>query len=398
MHDLPPLPQALIRPPAVTSVRRRSGAVWVTAVLVGTLSVAVGYGVGKALKHSMGSALSMSNFQAPAPVGLVLGAVLALWVVLAVHELGHLIGAQSAGWKPALFCVGPLRIDFGTQGARVSFNRAWGTWGGLAAAVPPPERATPQGMARVVAGGPVASVVLALVGVGMVGLAAPPHGWVALGWGMVAFSSGAIALATLIPSQLGGFRSDGAQLWALWRRDPAVDERLALSTVWAQSMAGVRPRDWALTAIKTAMAAQHDPQVRLLGALMKAQASLDRRDLATAAGDFAAYAQLLHDGGFASLAATLRPALLLPVVVYLGQFRHESEAARAWLAVAAGGMAEPHAQAHGRAALAFAEGHWAQARTDAEQALALGAKSQDPGAWQAARDDLQALLRALPAL
>jgi len=176
-----------------------------------------------------------------------------------------------------------------------------------------------------------------------------------------------------------------------------VAERLALSSVWTQSMAGVRPREWEAGAIHAALAAEHDPQVRLLGALMKAQAALDRRDGPASQRDFLAYAELLHQGGLQGVAAPLRPALLLPLVVYLAQFEGQASAARAWFEAAKGGMSEPHALAHARAALAWAEGRPVEALAEAERALAAGPQSQDPGAWAAARDDLLALQERLRA-
>lgn len=397
MPTQPPLPSELAAPPSLTAASRSLKKVWPALALALGLALAgmvVGYGVGKGLRLAGGGAPPAWSLSGTEPLWVGLAVVLGLWAVLAVHELGHLLGGMSAGWKPALLCVGPLRLDFGPRGVRTSFNRSLGTWGGLAASVPPVGMAHPQGLARMVAGGPLASLLLALLAGA---LAFASQGLWSLGWGLLSFASGAIVLATLIPTHLGGFRSDGAQLLAVWRRDPAVAERLALSTLWTQSVAGVRPRDWDRAAIEAASAAKNDPQVRLLGALMLAQASLDRRDMDAAHRDFTAYARLLHQGGLACMAAPLRPALQLPVVVYLGQFLRDAAAARAWLLASPGGMSEAHAQAHARAAVALAEGHATLARREAEAALALGPKSQDPGAWAAAQDDLQALLRALPA-
>lgn len=396
MSTQPSLPLELAAPPSLTAASSSRRTIWPALALALGLALAgvlVGYGVGKALRQASVGAPPAWNLGGVELFVAGSALALGLWAVLAAHELGHLLGGWLAGWKPALLCVGPLRLDFGPQGVRTRFNRSLGTWGGLAASVPPVGKADAGGLACMVAGGPLASLLLALLAGALAW--ASPGSW-ALGWGLLSFTSGAIVLATLIPTQLGGFRSDGAQLLALWRRDPAVAERLALSTLWTQSVGGVRPRDWDRAAIEAASAAQNDPQVRLLGALMRAQASLDRRDLDAAQRDFAVYARLLHQGGLACMAAPLRPALQLPVVVYLGQFARDAAAARAWLLASPGGLSEPHAQAHARAAVALAEGHEALARREAEAALALGAQSQDPGAWSAAQDDLQALLQALP--
>ncbi len=399
MTETPPdsLPFVLRHPPHADApaLHRRPA-------LLSTLALAIGGGtlgyfvLGEWVLGRQALHLDMKGWGAGQWTVLGLGSVLALWLVLAVHELGHLLGARLAGWQPALWCVGPVRLDFSTGRTRLRWNRVLATWPGLAAAVPPAGRGTPGAWALVVAGGPAASLLLAAAA-GWVAL--DMSGWSGLAWGGLAAISGAIGLATLVPSQLGGFQSDGAQLLSVWRRDPGTGERLALSTLWTQSMTGVRPRDWDASAIAAAAQAQTDAQVALFGALMQAQCDLDRRDLGAARCSFERYAQQLHaDGALARVAAPFRAGLMLPVATYLGQFVGHAAAAREWLEASSGGMVEPHARAHARAAVAWAEGRWADARLAAEEAFRLGASSVDPGGWVATETDLGDLLERLSAV
>lgn len=399
MIDAPPdsLPPALRHPPqSLEAPPGRRTAVWVTVAL-GVGGGALGYLVlGELVLGRQGLHLDMKGWGPAEWTTLGVGWLLALWLVAAIHELGHLLGARLAGWRAALWCVGPIRLDFAAGRMRLSLNRALSTWPGLAAAVPPRGRDTPSAMALVAAGGPLASLLLAAAAAWV---AMGTSGWSGLAWGGIAALSGAIGLATLLPSELGGFRSDGAQLLALWRRDPGAVERLAFATLWTQSMAGVRPRDWDPDALAAASQAQADGQVALFGALMQALATLDRRDPVAARHEFERYAERLHaKGALAQVAAPFRPGLLLPVAVYLGQFAGHAAAARAWWEASSGGTVEPHARAHARAAVAWAEGRWADARVAAEEARLLGQASIDPGGWQATQADLDELLERLDAV
>ena len=180
------------------------------------------------------------------PLDLViasLAGVAAFVLLLAVHELGHLIAGRIVGLDIRSLTVGFLRVEWNEGRTRLKLNSHWHR---MAAIVyMGVQRANCRQVAVMVAGGPAASV---LVGVGCL-LAAtwansgPPDvaaatrstwGGVAMVWpgsafvawlnltGLVSLSLGAL---TLYPGRSGGIRTDGGQLLdlALGRWTPSQE-------------------------------------------------------------------------------------------------------------------------------------------------------------------------------
>lgn len=83
-------------------------------------------------------------------------------LVLAIHELGHLMGAFSRGMKFLLFVVGPFQWIRTADGIRFSLVFNLGNFGGLAAALPNPDQAMAPQLKRLVIGGPLSSLLLSI--------------------------------------------------------------------------------------------------------------------------------------------------------------------------------------------------------------------------------------------
>jgi hypothetical protein len=170
-------------------------------------------------------------------------ALLPVWflLVIGIHELGHLAGGMYRGMRFLLLIVGPFQFSQSASGIRFTWVFNLGTFGGLAAALPNPERALRPQMLSLIAGGPSASLVLALAG-GAVMMAG--DGRMAVHGMIIALLSTLIFLATAIPSRAGGFMSDGRQFIELLRDGESVMARQRMTSLMAQSMSGIRPRDW----------------------------------------------------------------------------------------------------------------------------------------------------------
>jgi hypothetical protein len=171
-----------------------------------------------------------------------------------LHELGHVAGGWLAGFRFALLILGPFRVERSGSRIRCTWNRSWALAGGMAGSMPVRFNNLRRGMLLMVAGGPLVSLLSTLLA-----LAA---GWLLIGslptlgvlcylFGIV---SGGIAIATLIPSTLGGFTSDGGRLLQLARGGPAVDRWCALAALAGLSMANQRPREWPAALIEQATA------------------------------------------------------------------------------------------------------------------------------------------------
>lgn len=224
---------------SVSSKRSRNAVKFLFFLLFTVFGAAVGNGVGKWLKAS-GPQMPVTAWH------LVLIPVL-LFLTIAWHEFGHVVGGWLSGFRLTLFIVGPLRIERSHDVLQLRLNRSLALAGGLAACIPRP--GTPvdppvmkRALLRIVAGGPIFS----LAG-GFLLLPA----WVLMGTapqfaillGLTSALSLLIAMATLIPLPAGAFRSDGARILQLLRGGGSADRwaSLGLLATYTYTM---RPRDW----------------------------------------------------------------------------------------------------------------------------------------------------------
>ncbi|MBO6575545.1 MAG: hypothetical protein JJ896_11130 [Rhodothermales bacterium] len=178
---------------------------------------------------------------------LMVGGLVVLWLIVLVHELGHVSGGLAAGFRFVLLAAGPIVF---ARRSGLSLNRSLATFAGLAVSVPhrPETEGLAGRMALVVAGGPAASLIVGLTAV-LVALSMTVSGGtqsvvralIAL-FGLGSTLTGA---ATLIPVTAGGIPNDGARLWRLLRPShPGRAREAALLAVGTQELSGVRPENW----------------------------------------------------------------------------------------------------------------------------------------------------------
>jgi hypothetical protein len=367
-------------PPAATGPAR-----WRALASIAVLFVAGGaLGAGVATLAGR-SAWLRETLDVLGPWDLLLVPVLLL-LVIAVHELGHLAGGLSRGMRFVLLIVGPLRWTRSVRG--VEFDWFWSpsTFGGLAAALPDPARPMAPQFARLIVGGPLASLVLALAALA---LAWFMDGRLAAYALLVAALSAAIFLATAIPIRggRGSFMSDGAQLLELRRGGAAVARRLDLTTLMAQSMAGTRPRDLDRATIgRLSGDAGGNPMLRVAGHLYAYNHALDQGRIGDAAGWIDAVAREFDafPGGF-------RQALALEVAYFRARHQGDLAQARHWLAQGSGGVVEPGRREAAEAATALLEGDADRAAAQARAGLAALARASDAGGAAASADHLREL-------
>ena len=97
---------------------------------------------------------------------------LSLFLVVLVHELGHLAGGRLRGMRFLLLIVGPLRLRRTVSGLKLDWFLRGDTFGGLAAAMPTKDRIGAREFLPLVIGGPFASLLLALAGFATASLSA----------------------------------------------------------------------------------------------------------------------------------------------------------------------------------------------------------------------------------
>ena len=165
----------------------------------------------------------------------------ALYVAVAVHEVGHLVAGRIVGMSPGAIVVGGIVIFKSGQRWIIRFDYRRMFSGGLAKLLPQKTDFRPASFAWVIAGGPLASVVFALMcGIVKLRYGSGPWGWTdTLFWTALL-----IPVCSLIPLSRGLSKSDGARLLTLLRRPDQARPWMALWALQTEETRGVLPRDW----------------------------------------------------------------------------------------------------------------------------------------------------------
>ena len=337
------------------------------------LGILVGMGAGAGFGYWVGASAVQSPLlreRLRALSGLDLLAVpLVVLLVLAVHEAGHLLGAFRHGMRFLLYIVGPFQLSRTPGGIRFSWAFNLGTMGGLAAATPNPDRPLKPQLLSLIAGGPLASLVLAFLGL----LATSGDGRVGA-YGLIVFAmSFLIFLVTAIPLRGGGFMSDGMQFIEVIRGGRAVEERQALLVLMGQSLGGARPRDLDGVVIQQVLSFESAvPVRRVAGRLYAYLAAVDGGS--ERAAEHAAWLAENVNGfpdGF-------RQAIAIELALHEATIGNV-EGVRQWLKRALGGVVDASRRALAEAHLAILESEPGRARALLAQARARLSRGMDPG-------------------
>jgi hypothetical protein len=352
----------------------------VLAMLAGAVFGAAGVMVGRA---AGGSDWVNLRFDALGPYDLLL-LPLTFFMVVLLHELGHLSGGLLRGMRFLLLIVGPLRLRRTISGLRLDWFWNSGTFGGLAAAMPDPRRPIRGQLLSLVIGGPLASLLLTVLALW---LSTAVDGRWSAHLLILGGLSALIFVVTAIPTRAGGFHSDGRQCIELLRGGPAVEQRAMLTAVYAQSLSGVRPRDRDPAPLERALALCGDEPLRDIGAaLMAYQVALDRRDL-IAAGDWIDRVA----AGYDAYPAGFRQALASEIAYFSARYRNLPAAAAVWYALAKGGMVEPPQRALTEAAIALARGDAVLALQAIQRGERTLGNTSDAGSIPLLQDELSSL-------
>lgn len=292
--------------------------------------------------------------------------------VLAVHEAGHLAGGMSRGMRFLLFIAGPFGWVRTGEAIRFRWFFNLGTLGGLAAAMPVPGRPLLPQLQRLIVGGPLTSLVLALAALAAFWAVPGRFGAYAL---FIAGFSFLIFLLTAAPFRAGGFMSDGMQFVQL-RRDPAmVERRVRLLAVAGLSLAGTRPAELDGALLERAQSLLGDEPVYDVSVCLYSYAK------ALDLGDVSSAGQWLDrmEGLFDRYPDGFRQSLAVELALFEALYRERAEQASRWLAQATGGVVDSCRRALAQAAVAALQGR----RQDALAALASAEasldKAMDPG-------------------
>ncbi len=382
-------------PPANAPVRTGRGATgrtFIVGALAGALIGMAGVLVGKAVA---GEWIATRIALAPEGMGPRWAiALAAMFGAVLVHELGHIVGGLSQGFRFMLLVVGPFKLSRKDEQApiRLSLNTSLELAGGIAACIPQGEHALVQRTKWMVLGGPLASVALALVCMVLLALSAPAS-WSALVL-MLGAVSGALAVVTIIPMRNGNFVTDGKRFLQLHREGPEARRDAAQLAITVKLQSGARVDDMPRAQIASLLEPSDGSIMEFLGRttaytwllaqgqVREARVQLDR---AVALGS--------------GLPLNLSAFIAAEEAWVLAWFDRNADAARARIAPhekVIRAVLTPHEQIRLDAAIAMASGDRNGARSKVNAALdVLRAQSSPSGSTLWTKDRLQEMQAVL---
>jgi len=306
-------------------------------------------------------------------------------VVFGVHEIGHVLGGLSQGMRFLMLIVGPFGWHASSHGPKFQWNTNLALMGGLAAMLPRKIEATRRELLVLIVGGPLASLLLSMFAIALASVGEPRF---AAYCTFVAATSFGIFVVTLIPVRSGGFMSDGLQIIDVLRGGSSIIGRNSLMQIFAQSLDGVRPRDWDSSAIdELARADCKDSLLRTGGLLYLLAHAMDcRQD-----GDIERYRALLEssvDGYPSGFKQSIH--IELAICAWLAR---DTDAVRRHLKASRGGIVEKSRRFLAQAALAKLEGRAEDCERDRLLAINALERASDVGQRKLTEDQLAILGR-----
>lgn len=243
---------------AVGSAAKKKKSFWKFLLVVGLTAVAGYFGAQLFLQALSGSEESAERVRLSGlqkSVFIILLPV-QIFVVILIHELGHVLGGKLAGLRFLLLIVGPLKVV--RDGSRLSWqvNRSAGLMGGLACCLPTTDCDFLKALRIMIVGGPLSSLLLAVLCFGL-WLATPSlnldGSWQRFLSGQLFFvmaMSTMIFFVTSYPRVVGGMKTDGKQFLELLKSGPETERQNLVRLLVGQSLAGLRPSEWDKDIIK----------------------------------------------------------------------------------------------------------------------------------------------------
>jgi hypothetical protein len=295
-------------------------------------------------------------------LGSWLVGLLAAYVALVIHEAGHLLAGRLVGFRFGLIAAGPFCIM--RSGGRLSAR--WlppALWGPFAVAYPVSPERLPTRFAWYTAGGPLASLAVALASMLCARLVPDPAG---RGVAWLALLSACVFIATAQPFGSGmGLPSDGGRWSGLVRNDEAARAAVALVALESLDMVGTRPRDWDQGLVDLVAGVRRPPLHVLSAETARLRRALDANDLDVARARVAEIRAALP-----RVLRSFRGDAAAEVAFWFAHFVKDPAAGREFLRDAGGALTAPHRRLRAEAAVLARGGDPAGARRALERARA----------------------------
>ncbi len=336
-----------------------------TMFITMSIGAAFGFGTFWLMKPALQAIPRLSKAATLAEIAVVIFAAFAL---ILLHELGHLTGGLLVGFEFSFVTTGPLRIYKQDDRIHISWNKSFELWGGIAACYPKDFQNLRQRMFVMVAGGPVASLLIGAILWFSAPLAAAS--WLPI-IKVLGATSLALGIVNVIPMRNGRFQSDGGKLLTILQGGPACDRMIAITTLAVQIMDGIRPRD-----LQPALIAMLQPVKDLTAetfgaAFLVSQYHFDK-------GDYTATAEILDHmlANVSAFAHFQRPFIYLEAAFWEARMRNNPVKAREYQELGKQvppGLIKERTFLFTEAVILQAEGRLAEAAAIARRAIFLPA-------------------------
>lgn len=332
---------------------------------------------GSYLASVVEQAAGQIEFVVPAWYVLFPSLVVLAFLAILIHELGHVAGGLAARFRFVMMIVGPLKVAREKGELTFGLNRWVHLSGGMALCIPEEKLEAARGFFMYIAGGPLASLLAGLTCTLLaISLHSPTYANPLTGYAVFylvcgAFFNGGIALVTLLPLPTEGYDNDGKQLLDLVRGGRRVKRKYLLQALTAESIRGLRPRDWSTGYVDEMLTLQNgapdkiDITCYLIAYLMY----LDRGDITTA-GSYIDKLQVQ----VADASSVLQPSIWLEVVFFHARYRKDVPLDPAQYPYE-GAFIEKHAVARVDASLLALRGQLNEAVSRAKEGIALSEKA-----------------------
>jgi hypothetical protein len=314
------------------------------------------------------------------PGMLVLALLASYYIVVLVHELGHLVVASTQGFEFREIAIGPFVGRRKAPGLQLRFVPGRWLAGGHVTGVPDSHRDLRRRFQVVISGGPVATGLLFIF---LAFLPLNQFTWSVWIWNTV------VAASSWLPFYIRGSITDAKAVLILSRSGLAGEWLAAMLYLAVLDRQGVAPREWPPGVVASLTSDGASPPA--------ANARYLALVYALDTGEPARVAVALEEVLTASkhLRPDLRRVCFSEAAFYQGVMARNADLARAWLQDARGvkGTTSESAWDEGLlAAVAFAEGREQEARKHARGAIAyLDRWPSESGSAAAARRRLGAL-------
>lgn len=253
--------------------------------------------------------------------------LLAILLVLLIHESGHAIVAFAVGMKPTAIAVGPL--EWWVSDGRWKFRfRPAGLVAFLGRTMVAPKEIKGFRRSKIlqVAAGPFMSIVSGVIAAAAV-LVAPGRPWENEWIVLSCFATISLlaGIFNLVPFGIGSGYSDGAKLYQLASGGLWCEYQLLLGVINACGVTPIRPRDYDIDTIQRATGSIARGMDELFMRLSAYAYFVDTGELSRAADVLAGAERFVQES------ALEPPMVWYPVFVFGDAYlRHDAVAARAW--------------------------------------------------------------------